>query len=294
MLLRLVNWRILRNKSRISRLNIPLVNENIDDHLFASIPDRHSRPPARADISKIIADFDNKGIFNHTPSSDDGQMERLKLPKLLSNSIVDHTDLAATGSIGADFESKIDWIFNQTIPVRPKAFVSDIGGWIKYTEDGQTESIPYPLDDCLVFDTENIVTNGHCPVMTVALSKSNWYSWLNPKLLTNQLPDNSEVTESDLIDFGEHDQVLIGHNVSFDRTKVKGEYNFRSKKVFLDTMSFHNATHGVSHHQQKTKMIENADIRKYGRLKAKNRYLRAPEYEYVLTINWSYRQSPLL
>ena len=53
------------------------------------------------------------------------------------------------------------------------------------------------------------------------------------------MPTNDGLQNSDLIKFGPHDQILIGHNVAFDRSKVAEEYQTRSKKIFLDTMSFH-------------------------------------------------------
>ena len=62
---------------------------------------------------------------------------------------------------------------------------------------------------------------------------------INPALFTDNLPSNDELQNSDLIKFGPHDQILIGHNVAFDRSKVAEEYQIRSKKIFLDTMSFH-------------------------------------------------------
>jgi hypothetical protein len=44
-------------------------------------------------------------------------------------------------------------------------------------------------------------------------------------------------------------------------------------------MSFHNATHGVSNQQQKMKMMQNADIRKHGKLQKDHKYLRLPEFK---------------
>ena len=245
-MIRIYNRPSLRYKSRLSRLNIPLVNEAIDQNLFSTVqkPERVTQTK----LARILQDYKQKEIFNETPSRDDGRLDMLKFPKLLTQSVVDHTDLAATRAIG-DLMSKIEWIFCDPLPPRPVKFESTVGGWIRYNGDG-SEAIPFPPDDCLVFDTENIVAVGHVPVMNVAVSKTNWYSWINPKLFTDTLPGNKDLTPSDFIDFGDHEQILIGHNVAFDRAKIKNEYCLKSKKIFLDTMSFHSATHGVSNQQQ--------------------------------------------
>ena len=44
---------------------------------------------------------------------------------------------------------------------------------------------------------------------------------------------------------------MIGHNVSFDRSKISEEYNeVESGNIFLDTMSLHISTHGMTTDQR--------------------------------------------
>ena len=44
---------------------------------------------------------------------------------------------------------------------------------------------------------------------------------------------------------------MIGHNVSFDRSKISEEYNeIESGNIFLDTMSLHISTHGMTTDQR--------------------------------------------
>ena len=85
--------------------------------------------------------------------------------------------------------------------------------------------------------------------MTAAVSDTAWYTWINPKFFSNSLPSDDFLQKSDLIDFGPEKQILIGHNVAFDRTRVQQEYDFESNKTFIDTMSLHNSLHGVSSKQ---------------------------------------------
>ena len=48
-----------------------------------------------------------------------------------------------------------------------------------------------------------------------------------------------------------HNKVIIGHNVAFDRSKLREEYETKkSGNIFIDTMSMHNATHGLMNEQR--------------------------------------------
>ena len=109
--------RILRRKCEVSRLNIPLVNENLRAHLFGSKREDENS----IDLTTLISDLKEKGIFNENPNLSDGETTKIKFPKLLSDSIVEHTDLAATKLIGQDFKAKIEWLFKpEEFPPRPE------------------------------------------------------------------------------------------------------------------------------------------------------------------------------
>ena len=45
-------------------------------------------------------------------------------------------------------------------------------------------------------------------------------------------------------------KLIIGHNVSFDRSKIVEEYSTASKNMFMDTMAMHNSTHGLNTDQR--------------------------------------------
>lgn len=85
--------------------------------------------------------------------------------------------------------------------------------------------------------------------MTAAVSESFWYTWISPHFFSNTLPSDTSLRKNDLIDFGPKKKILIGHNVAFDRTRVKQEYELKSQNIFIDTMSLHNSLHGVSSKQ---------------------------------------------
>lgn len=138
-------------------------------------------------------------------------------------------------------------------------------GWTKYpilrSEDGLAQalgpgvSVPYPdkQDDMLVFDVETMVQEGPFPVMATAASPNAWYSWLSPWLL--QRGQNHE-RKDHLIPLGPsglHDpaRLVVGHNVSYDRARTLEEYTLNLGSTrWLDTMSLHVATRGISSPQR--------------------------------------------
>ena len=135
---------------------------------------KKSRDPV--DLTPIINDFRRRQIFNKSPNENDGLTGQLKFPKLLSESIVTHTNLAAEKFIGENLFDKIGWVIEKRLPKRPKKLIFDRGGWIRY-ENQKSQDIEFPPENCLVYDTENIVSVGHVPVMVVAVSEKAWYTW---------------------------------------------------------------------------------------------------------------------
>lgn len=86
------------------------------------------------------------------------------------------------------------------------------------------------------------------PILACAASPNAWYVWISPWILdpSNNSPDH-------LIPLGPSDvpRIVVGHNVSYDRARVKEEYSLEgTKNRFLDTMSLHVAIKGISSHQR--------------------------------------------
>lgn len=124
-------------------------------------------------------------------------------------------------------------------------------GWTKYVhqEDGSSYHIPvdHPDDAALSFDVETLPNCHHYPIMACAVSKDAWYAWISPWLL-----GESEDPEH-LIPFGNPDvhRIVVGHNVSYDRSRIAEEYTLRgTKSRFIDTMALHIAVKGISSHQR--------------------------------------------
>ena len=83
--------------------------------------------------------------------------------------------------------------------------------------------------------------------MACAVSGDAWYAWISPWLL-----GESEDPEH-FIPFGNPDmhRVVIGHNVSHDRSRIADEYSLKgTNSRFIDTMALHVAVKGISSHQR--------------------------------------------
>ncbi|SPO40736.1 related to MIP1 - DNA-directed DNA polymerase gamma catalytic subunit, mitochondrial [Pseudozyma flocculosa] len=149
---------------------------------------------------------------------------------------------------------------------------SQAPGWTRYpilrSEDGTEsvlgagESVPYPdqEDDALVFDVETMVSEGPYPVMATAAGKRAWYSWLSPWLVGEGPGKDSK---HHLIPLGpsgpdSHPRLVVGHNVSYDRARTLEEYSLDLGSTrWLDTMSLHVATRGISSPQRPAWMQHN-------------------------------------
>ncbi|KAI1280932.1 DNA polymerase subunit gamma-1 [Halotydeus destructor] len=130
-------------------------------------------------------------------------------------------------------------------------------GWTMYTTDSSGKlscsSVDYPKEDALVFDVEVAMKYGNYPTMAAAVSPTAWYSWCSKQLTDKDFNSSQEVKLSDLIPLGtgNNAKIIVGHNVSFDRTYVKEQYQFECDQTrFMDTMSLHICISGLTGYQR--------------------------------------------
>lgn len=120
-------------------------------------------------------------------------------------------------------------------------------GWVKYQHGNKPKPVAYPEEeDALVFDTEVMFKISDFPVLATACSSDAWYVWVSPWFLGES--DNVR----HLIPLGSQEKkIVIGHNISYDRKRVKEEYNIQlSNTMFLDTMSLHVSVSGMCSRQR--------------------------------------------
>ncbi|KAI0628651.1 gamma DNA-directed DNA polymerase [Trametes polyzona] len=123
-------------------------------------------------------------------------------------------------------------------------FMPDGSSYSEHVEIPEFEGKP---EEMLVFDVETMPEYSPYAVMACAASKNAWYSWISPWLLG----ESSDPRQ--LIPFGDPSvpRVVVGHNVSYDRGRVREEYNIDATQTrFIDTMALHVAVKGISSHQR--------------------------------------------
>lgn len=132
------------------------------------------------------------------------------------------------------------------LPPKPTKWIRK-RGWTKYYSDGRPpEAVESPDEEMLVFDIEVLYKITDFPCMACAVSPHAWYAWISPWILGDK-------NDRHLIPLGDHSKprIVIGHNVGYDRARVKEEYHVRqTKSAYIDTMSLHAAVNGMASRQR--------------------------------------------
>ncbi|ORY32079.1 putative gamma DNA-directed DNA polymerase [Naematelia encephala] len=147
------------------------------------------------------------------------------------------------------------------LPPMPESWVMDRPGWTRYGPDGSVSEVEDLSEETMVsFDIEVCYKLSKYPVLATAVTPNAWYSWLCPTVFESP-PDHTspprERWETSIPSQHPHDliplfstpkeRIVIGHNVGYDRARVKEEYNLeRSGTRWLDTLALHVATRGIT------------------------------------------------
>jgi DNA polymerase gamma 1 len=167
------------------------------------------------------------------------------LPHLVGETIDEHFHELGVRAAQPYYDLAIEFAKVSSLPEKPQLWVKQ-SGWTKYYADGSFEKVDYPDDDALTFDVETMYRDNPYPVLATAVSAKFWYAWVSPWLL-----GESEQREFLVPLPGDKPRVIVGHNVGYDRARIAEEYDLvRTKNRFLDTMSLHNATAGLSSPQR--------------------------------------------
>ncbi|XP_043466348.1 DNA polymerase subunit gamma-1, mitochondrial [Leptopilina heterotoma] len=186
----------------------------------------------------------------------------VELPSLEGKNIEEHFYNIATSQIKPYLKVVNELI--KKIPPAPEQWILQ-EGWTKYTEFG-SEKVDYPPEDGLIFDVEVCVNEGQLPTLATAVSKNAWYGWVSKSLVegSNVVKDNylsddyliplestSEDYGTKLTNFQKRGKLIIGHNVSYDRARIKEQYWLNSTGTrFIDTMSMHVCISGINSFQR--------------------------------------------
>ncbi|OCF31512.1 DNA polymerase gamma 1 [Kwoniella heveanensis BCC8398] len=183
-----------------------------------------------------------------------------KMPPLRGRNIRDHFHALGEHTAEPYLSMAKEFMWTE-LPLMPKRWEVNKPGWTKYHLDGRTEEVEDLEDERIVsFDVETLYKLSPFPVMATAVTPNGWYSWLSPTIfedppaaqLESQPPWTTRTPSHhphDLIPLfkGSTPRVVIGHNVGYDRARVKEEYSLeRTSTRWLDTLSLHVATRGIT------------------------------------------------
>ena len=240
---------------RVNEFNIQLLPQYVRDHIFGTQINNHDnahRELVEEATQHLIShgiDFSKGEILEDVP--------RPPLVQLQGETIEDHF-YAIANNILRPYIPLFDQLCKCEVP-EPPTHWSFKSGWVMYGADGLSRVV-YPKERVLVLDVEICMGAGPDPVLATAVSPTCWYSWVSPRLV-KELDDQWHKTDlirkrEHLIPIreaegpGEH-RIIVGHNVSFDRCRLREEYNLAaSNTYFVDTMALHMCVNGVTTSQR--------------------------------------------
>lgn len=197
----------------------------------------------------------------------------LRIPPLKGNNIEEHFYKIASAQ-AQPYLNLVNELVKET-PTMPKTWLME-PGWTCYKPGEEPKSVPFPDERALVFDIEVCVNAGKAPTLATAVSNSAWYGWVSPTLIAGThkpvtshqyneealipLESTSEDSPLKMTPFMKKPKIIVGHNVSYDRARIKEQYWLNSTGTrFLDTMSLHVCVSGVTSYQRAVIKSKNFD-----------------------------------
>ncbi|GAA5911253.1 DNA-directed DNA polymerase gamma MIP1 [Sporobolomyces salmoneus] len=259
----------------LNEVQVPLISPNLRSQLFPPPSSPFAPlPPTPQAIEISRSHLQSHGLLptSECPSKPLKKLEPaidFKLPRLQGPTISHHFHSIGS-NVAEPYLSLARSFLEEKIPPRPEIDRWELSsGWSHYHSDGSWEPVDYPPqeeDKTMVFDVETLPFRGGVwPVMAVAVGRTGWYGWVSPWLTgeddepNHLIPFGPTKTENSTVKTGstlfEEDstipRLLIGHNVLYDRARVKDEYELRRPGTrYIDTLSLHVAVSGLTNPQR--------------------------------------------
>ncbi|XP_057398444.1 DNA polymerase subunit gamma-1 isoform X2 [Balaenoptera acutorostrata] len=252
---------------RHNPLHIQMLSRGLHEQIFG----HGGEMPGEAAVRRSVEHLQKHGLWGQ-PAAPLPDVE-LRLPPLYGGSLDQHFRLLAQKQSLPYLEAANLLLQAQLAPRPPSWAWAE--GWTRYGPAGEAEPVAIPEERALVFDVEVCLAEGTCPTLAVAISPSAWYSWCSRRLVEERYSWTSQLSPADLIPLEVpasaggptqrdwQEQLVVGHNVSFDRAHVREQYLIRGSRMrFLDTMSMHMAISGLSSFQRSLWMAAKQGKRK--------------------------------
>uniref|UniRef100_A0A674EHE1 DNA polymerase subunit gamma-1 n=1 Tax=Salmo trutta TaxID=8032 RepID=A0A674EHE1_SALTR len=245
----------LGHETRLNPLNIQMLSQNLHEQIFRGAEQEYEDEK----VERSIRHLQRHQLWGKEASLLPGV--ELQLPHMYGEDINGHFRLLAQKQ-SLPYLEAASKLQQAPLPPMPRDWVWEVG-WMRYGPGGEARRVDFPDEAGLVFDVEVCMAEGHCPTLAVAVSPTAWYSWCSKRLIEERYSWSSQLTPADLIPMetptnssrppgGQwRERLIVGHNVSFDRSYIKEQYLLKGSKArFLDTMSLHMAISGLTGFQR--------------------------------------------
>ena len=249
---------------RWNEIRIQQLSQRVYDQVFPK--------PSGIKPNEELVKLSQKHLTEHElygKNTDNTKPIEFELPKLEGDSLDAHFYRLGVDAAYPYLDLATEFAEISSIPPLPEKWIRK-PGWTRYVEGEEPMAVDAPLENMLVFDVETLYKISPFSVMACAASPTAWYSWLSPWLVEGGLQaEDRGATESgiqavtktqaegisdrQLIPLGDPtvERVIIGHNIGYDRARIKEEYHIKqTKNAFMDTMSLHVAVNGMCSRQR--------------------------------------------
>lgn len=246
---------------RENEIKIQMLSKSLYQQIFKNSP--HQKPTDDRLIKRYTQNLLQHGIkAGESPKIPDVQ---ITLPRLEGKDIEEHFLKIATDQSQSYLKLINLLCAMDNVPDFPSEW-SMSTGWTFYDKNGP-RSVPFPNESAMIFDIEVCMKAGSAPTLACCLGLNGWYSWVSPHLFDDNITamEDRKYYQTDLIpmeststQFGsslnqhmKSPKIIVGHNVSFDRARIKEQYWLNNTGTrFLDTMSLHVCVSGVTSYQR--------------------------------------------
>ncbi|KAL4670960.1 hypothetical protein H8959_003669 [Pygathrix nigripes] len=240
---------------RHNPLHIQMLSKGLHEQIFG----QGGEIPGEAAVRRSVEHLQKHGLWGQ-PAAPLPDVE-LRLPPLYGDNLDQHFRLLAQKQ-SLPYLEAANSLLQAQLPPQPPGWAW-AEGWTRYGPEGEAVPVAIPEERALVFDVEVCLAEGTCPTLAVAISPSAWYSWCSRRLVEERYSWTSQLSPADLIPLEVpagassstqrdwQEQLVVGHNVSFDRAHIREQYLIQGSHMrFLDTMSMHMAISGLSSFQR--------------------------------------------
>ncbi|GLH13253.1 DNA polymerase subunit gamma-1, mitochondrial [Gryllus bimaculatus] len=250
---------------RFNEINIQMLPESLHRHLFGAKATASPSPELVRSALRARKELQRRGLLRAPPApiADPG----VRLPRLRGADVEEHFRTVGEEQSGP-YRALLQGLAAAPEPPPPPAEWQLRVGWTRYAPEEPPLPVPFPACDALVLDVEVCRAAGEAPVLATAASPAAWYCWVSPRLAAASagpaatpprrysaddfLPLESEpATGTFAPGVYQRPRVVVGHNVSYDRARVREQYWLeRSSLRFVDTMSLHVCVGGLASGQR--------------------------------------------